>query len=60
MTIEQRVELMITKEDIIKLQSILDYYTRHCSYDKKGIASLEKIVKELQNEVIKNDTRAKS
>ena len=51
---------MITKEDIIKLQSILDYYTRHCSYDKKGIASLEKIVKELQNEVNQYDTRTKS
>lgn len=50
---------MITNEDIIKLQSILDYYTRHCLYDKKGIASLEKIVKELQNEVIKNDNRTK-
>lgn len=54
MTLEQRVKLMITKEDIIKLQSILDYYTRHCSYDKKGIDSLEKIVKKLQNEVKSN------
>lgn len=51
---------MITKEDIIKLQSILDYYTRHCPYDKKGIDSLEKIVKELQNEVNQYDTRTKS